>query len=97
MKRYLALILLAGCGTTTMAPVPAGPDTYLISNKNSDGSISGGEMLAALYKEANGYCAAQNRKLLTVTSASTSGAAFRPPSSTLTFQCLPEGDPRLSK
>lgn len=97
MKKLLALLLLAGCATTTTAPVPAGPDTYLISNKSPDGRLSGGEMLAGLYKEANDFCASQNRKLLTVSSSSVSGAAFRPPSGALTFQCLREGDPRLAK
>ena len=82
--RYLAVLLLAGCASTTEV-VPYGGGLYLITANDSSGITSSGELQTQAAKEANAYCAKQG-KTMRVSQSSTS---YNPAggTATLVFSC----------
>jgi hypothetical protein len=94
----LTLILgFAGCSMST-GILPAGPNTYTITER--DAPILGGSMAAEQNSmvEANAFCARQGRQFLPTDNAELAGIMNpRPTGYTVTFQCLLPGDPQLAR
>lgn len=99
MKRIALILTLttAACASHT-GVMPAGTDTYMVSNQGWISTQSEGELLAASYKEASAYCASIGKKFVPVSSASRAGTFGRGyPEANLTFRCVSEGDPELAR
>ena len=82
--RYLAVLLLAGCASTTEV-VSYGGGLYLISANDSSGITNFGELQTQAAKEANVYCAKQGKTMRASqhsTSRNSAGAT-----ATLVFSC----------
>lgn len=60
-------------------------------------TISGGEVKAQLYRDANEFCRAKGKQLMPVTSSSSDSAPYRYANAELQFRCLAEGDPDLGR
>ena len=88
--------LLSGCAMST-GILPAGPDTYTLSERYAP--IRGGSMTAqqTVMTEANAFCIQQGRQFLPVDMLT---PASRNPWGTtdysVTFRCLLAGDPGLA-
>lgn len=82
--RYLAVLLLAGCASTTEV-VPYGGGLYLITANDSSGVTNFGELQTLAAKEANAYCAKQGKTMR----ASQHSASHNPAgtTATLVFSC----------
>ena len=83
------LVLLVACASTSSTGiVPIGGDTYMVSKSSDTNMATGSEVKADLFKEANGYCGKQGKKIKTVREASRDSVPFvRPASAELRFQC----------
>jgi hypothetical protein len=81
-------ILLAGCLPGT-GILPAGPNTYTITEKNLGGVFGDIEPAKrAALTEANEYCAQQGRQFVPSIMEGSPGGPARPPNYTVTFKCL---------
>lgn len=90
----ISAITLAGCGTTG-GVLKMGPDTYRVSA--SKHGLSGGGPIAEsnALQTADAYCTKLGKQLL----VTRTGSDFQRPfyTSTVTFQCLSEGDRDLRR
>jgi hypothetical protein len=92
-----SIALLAGCLPGT-GILPAGPNTYTITEKNLGGAFTGTEPAErAALSEASEYCAQQGRQFVPLIMGGTPGAPARFPTYTMTFKCLLPGDPEIAK
>lgn len=88
----LVMVALVGCATSS-GILPSGPNTYTVAEHYS--LIRGGGAAAQVeaLKEANAYCAQQERQLLVSIDMPTAyGRDY-----SLTFRCLLPGDPALTR
>lgn len=97
MKRALLfallIVTLAGCASTGV--VSTGPDTYMIAMTDAT-KWSGAEVTAALYREANAFCAEQKKQLITIKVAALDYNFWSTyANSNLEFRCVAGGDPVL--
>ena len=93
----LALLVLGG-GCASSGPVPMGKDTYLLAKSGGLFTISGGEVKAELYREANEFCLRQNKQLMPVNESSRDAAYYSNyANAEIQFRCLAEGDPQLQR
>ncbi len=93
----LLSFILAGCASTSEI-VPAGKDTYMITASDLGVGAAGSTLKAKLYKKASTYCTKQNKVLFPVSDSSVDYRAFRGTANAeLTFRCLREDDPELSR
>jgi len=76
--------MLSGC-VHGLEIVPAGKDTYMVEHSSDN--------LSALYKGANEFCVKRNQILQPIKDSNLIGKH----KSTLTFRCLNENDPELSR
>jgi len=94
----VAVLLVAGlmAGCASVSPiVSVGPDTYMVS---SSSRVTESSLLKAdLYRIAEEFCVAQNKRLMPVSSASSNAAVGRKGSAEIMFRCLCEGDPELKR
>jgi hypothetical protein len=93
-------VLLTACATTggTVSDiVPIGKDTYMLARPGGFFTISGGEVKAQLYRDANEFCRSQGKTLMPVSSSSRDSAPARFANAELQFRCLAEGDPDLGR
>lgn len=102
LRVFLPLIgalMIAGCATSTGTSdvVPMGKDTYMLARPGGFFTISGGEVKAQLYRDANEFCRAQGKQLMPVNSSSRDAAPYRYANGELQFRCLVEGDPDLGR
>lgn len=90
MKKTAALLVvfLTGC-TTTTSVIEIGKDTYSVGARDSQ--HSGSSAQNAAYAKAADYCSEIGKKLV-VQGYSTEGG-----SSTVTFHCFDENDPRYTE
>lgn len=88
------LLIVSAC--TSSGIVKVGPDTYSISAYH-DYSFTGAKQMA--YKEANAYCAQEERLLLTIGTSQQQNRVAGIPTSNfeLDFRCLEEDDPELHR
>jgi hypothetical protein len=92
-----SIALLAGCLPGT-GILPAGPNTYRITEKNLGGVFTDTEPAErAALTQANEYCAQQGRQFVPLIMKGTPGAPARFPTYTVTFKCLLQGDPEIAK
>jgi len=76
--------------------VPAGKDTWMVTGSNTRIGADA-TMKAELYKKASDYCAGQNKYFVPVSQNYINLVIGRPGNVDLTFRCLVEGDPELSR
>ena len=95
----VASIMLSACATTsgTADIVPIGKDTYMVGRPGGFFTISGGEVKAQLYRDANIFCRSQGKNLMPVSSESRNAAAYTYATAELQFRCLADGDPDLGR
>lgn len=92
-----ALVSLTGCASTGV--VPTGPNSYMIGKTSAGcGFRSADGTTAKLYRQANAYCSAQGKQILTLDVTARDGIPFaRCASARLQFKCLAPDDPELVK
>jgi hypothetical protein len=82
----LALIL-SGCASTGI--VPMDNDTYMVAKRSAQVGFGPADAAKAnIYREANEFCAKQNKKLETVKLEMTDSGFARPASASLSFRCV---------
>lgn len=74
-----------------------GKDTYLLAKPGGLFTISGGEVKAELYREANEFCLRQNKQLMPVNESSRDSAPYHYANAEIQFRCRAEGDPQLQR
>ena len=88
--KHIALLLsaaiLAGCASTT-GVIPAGKDTFMISREDNGPASSLGSIKAAVYKEANAYCAGQGKAMEIVRETDVPRSFGQFPQTSLHFKC----------
>lgn len=91
-KIYILILLCLGlCGCSSTGVVPMDKDTYMIAKKTCFyGRPVGVE--AAVYREANEFCAIQNKKVEIVKCDIKSTRPFVPGSVFLQFRCVSDND-----
>lgn len=95
MNRILLLaVLLAGCAN---APVPTGPDSYMLSAKSLALGASVGDAKANAFRDANDFCAKQGKSLVIQSGQDHPGGFGRPPEAEVNFMCLDKGDRDLRR
>jgi hypothetical protein len=93
---FAAAAALAGCAMST-GILPAGPDTYTITERRAP--IRGGATTAEqdALTEANTYCSDRGRVFLATDLVTPPSAnPWGPTSYSVTFRCLRPGDPALA-
>lgn len=93
-----AALLLAGCANS--GPVPIGPDTYMMANTGAWSWSSGAALQGDLYREANAFCAASGKQIMTKDSRHNDSAmGFNAPfaHAEIQFMCLDPNDPQLRR
>ena len=91
MKKAFGIVpmLLAACANSSTGVVSTGPDTYMIAKTGGFG-VSGAEVSADLYREANAFCTQQNRQFLRISLNERDKRPFvRAANSKLEFRCTP--------
>ncbi len=99
MRETIAFLAaaLSGCAMST-GVLPAGPDTYAVSERFSP--VRGGSTTAeqTALTEANAFCAQQGRVFLPVDMLTPQSAnPYGPTNYSVTFRCLLSGDPGLAR
>jgi hypothetical protein len=90
----LAALLIGGCASST-GILPAGPDTYTITEKFAP--IRGGsdEAEKDAVSKASDFCTQRNREFVP-NNMGPAGPPLNPTGYTVTFQCLLASDPRVA-
>ncbi|RBW46428.1 hypothetical protein DS885_08205 [Psychromonas sp. B3M02] len=82
--------LLGGCSTVSVGPIPAGPDSYIISKEISAFSSEEDQLLSSILSQANEYCVEQQRYMEVKHLNEYSGFFGNETKTTLMFSCLSE-------
>lgn len=94
MKKILNLLLCLGlCGCASMALYPMDKDTYMITR--SAAQLYFGQPVVGkgvVYKEANEFCAKQNKEVETIDCEMVSQIFGRPGRVSLKFRCVNKVD-----
>jgi hypothetical protein len=94
MSRFTILvatiIFLVGCATTTIGPIPAGKNTYIISRQEGAFPSGNKPLLAEAMNEANNFCASLNKDLKLISTYESQGPYIigNYPKATVTFSCV---------
>lgn len=90
MKIAIAALLvaaIAGCASTGV--VPTGQDVFMLAKTGGAPGMSGAEVTADLYREANAFCTQKHRQMETIKVTEHDWRAFvRMASSKLEFRCV---------
>ena len=90
MKKIILLLLCLGlCGCASTGVIPMDKDTYMIAKRSPQlgfGQPVGAK--AAVYREANTFCAKQNKRVETVQCDMQNSGFGRPGSVSLQFRCV---------
>ena len=90
-----AATTLAGCvGTSEI--VPMGKDSYLIAGR-AQGSMNAGMGMIAATKDANAYCAKQDRYMVVRRTSETGNPGFGGQTDQLIFSCVTADDPEYTR
>lgn len=91
MKKAFGIVpmLMAACASSSSTGVVStSPDTYMIAKSGGFG-VSGAEVSADLYREANAFCAQQNRQFLRISLNERDKRPFvRAANAKLEFRCM---------
>src|SRR5580693_3277832 len=90
----MGLALQAGCASST-GVLPAGPNTYTLSEKFAPVRGGGDEAERVALTKANDFCAQQGRQFVPaiMNPVGNQNAAYGPTGYTVTFKCLLPNDP----
>jgi hypothetical protein len=91
----LGMTWVTGC--TTSGPVPAGRDTYLLSNTGAWSWSSGAALKGDLYRRADGFCRSLGKELMPSRSVSNNGSFSDFAHAEFEFRCLGSDDPELGR
>ena len=99
ISRYRAIlaistivVTLVGCASE---PIPAGPDTYMLSDTGAWSWSSGSGLKGDLLIQANKYCLAQGKQMMPVSTQSNDGSFSTFGHAEIQFRCLAANDPAL--
>ena len=85
---FVMVMLLSGCASTGV--IPMDKDTYMIAKSSGYSQPVGAK--AAVYREANKFCAKQNKKVETVECNMQNCGFGRPGSVSLQFRCVSDSN-----
>jgi len=93
-----AAACLAGCAAST-GILPAGPDTYTVSERFAPVRGGGTEAQRVALTEANAFCAEKGRQFVpnNMGQAGELANPYGPTGYTVTFRCLLPNDPAVAK
>lgn len=82
------LLLLAGCASSGI--IQTNPNEFMVAKQSAGGLfVSGEEVKADLYKEANSFCAGKGQTVETISADSKNAAPFvRTSQASLKFRCV---------
>jgi hypothetical protein len=91
-------VALAGCASST-GVLPAGPDTYTLSERVAPIRGGGDEAQRDVLTKANEYCAQQGRTFVPAMMGQAGNMAnpYGPTGYSVTFKCLLPNDPAIAK
>ena len=94
---FVMSALLGGCASST-GILPAGPDTYTISEKFAPVRGGGNEAERDALTKANEFCAQQGRQFVPsmMGDAAHTVGPYGPTGYTVTFRCLLPNDPAIA-
>ena len=85
----LITLVMIGCASTGV--VPMDNDTYMVAKRSAQPGFGPAWCAKAdIYREANEFCAKQNKKVETVNLEMVNGSFGRPASASLQFLCVSE-------
>ena len=92
------IILLAGCASNS-GVVPIGLDTFMVSRQAATGFTGTGNLKAEAFREANQYCASQNKSLQVVNTSEAKPPYILGnfPKAEVQFMCLDTKDAELAR
>jgi hypothetical protein len=92
------VLTLTACAAST-GILPAGPDTYTVTERLAPVRGGGTEAQRVAMTEANVFCERQGRQFLplSMNDAGSLTNPYGPTGYTVTFRCLPPGDPELAR
>lgn len=95
---FLVAMLLAGCASST-GILPAGPDTYTLSEKFAPVRGGGDEAQRVALTKANEFCTEKGRTFVPAMMGQSGAMAnpYGPTGYTVTFKCLLPNDPAVAK
>jgi hypothetical protein len=89
MRYLLITTVMALVGCTSTGVVPMDKDTYMVSKRSAQ--VGFGPPVASkadVYREANEFCAKQEKKVETIDFQGTNSGLGRPASASLQFRCV---------
>ena len=92
----IAAVLLALGACSSTGVLPAGPDTYMITEQRPGIAGGGPAAQSAAISEAAQYCASAGKQYLPMNMQMTGAPGF-PQSYSVTFRCLAKDDPELRR
>lgn len=95
----LTILSLSACVTSSGQSdiVPIGKDTYMVGRAGGFFTVSGAEVKAQLYRDANAFCQTRGKNLMPVSTSSNNSAPYTYATAELQFRCLADGDPGLKR
>jgi hypothetical protein len=92
------VVTLTACAAST-GILPAGPDTYTVTERLAPIRGGGTEAQRVAMTEANAFCEKQGRRFLplSMNDAGSLTNPYGPTGYTVTFRCLAPGDPELAR
>jgi hypothetical protein len=95
---FVAVVLVGGCASST-GILPAGPDTYTITEKFAPVRGGGDAAERSALTKANEFCTQQGRQFLPnmMGQAGNTASPYGPTGYTVTFRCLLPNDPAVAQ
>ena len=90
-------ICLSACASSSVTPI--GQDTYMITDRASNGYTSAGKLKANIYKKGVGYCKKQGKEFQPLHDRTVEGIpnSWTWASVEVQFRCLDKGDSELGR
>ena len=88
--RWIAVLVAlaaAGCVSVT-APVPTGPDSYMIGLGARGGFQTDADLMSQTLKAANEFCAQTHRMMVVQSTSSAGTQGWTPQSNQVLFRCV---------
>lgn len=84
---FLLTTLLTAC-VTISDPVSLGDDRYMLHLNARGGFSSDGELLEETIKQANAFCASQNKKAVILNTETSGTQMWTPQNNKVVFKCI---------